>query len=235
MELTPDAHVFWQWGVFKLNATIVFTLVVDVLLVLGSALITRNLSSELSTSRWQTLLEVVVSAIRDQLQQITGDDPRPYLPFIGTLFLFIVTSNALVIVPFYQPPTGSLSTTSALALTVFVAVPYFGIRDEGLARYLKRYIQPSPFMLPFNIIGEISRTVALAIRLFGNIMSGSLIVALIVALAPFFFPILVNVLGLLTGLIQAYIFAVLAAVFIASGARAHDQQQSDEPSKGVVT
>lgn len=233
MELTPDAYVYWKSGIFELNATLVFTLVIDVLLIVGSALITRRLSTELSASRWQTMLEVVVSTIRDQLQQITGDDPRPYLPFIGTLFLFIAISNALVVFPYYQPPTGSLSTTSALALCVFVAVPYFGIRDEGLLGYLKRYIQPSPLMLPFNIIGEISRTVALAIRLFGNIMSGSLIVALIVALAPFFFPVLVNLLGLLTGVIQAYIFAVLAAVFIASGAKAH-RPLKQSPS-GVVT
>lgn len=224
MRLTPDAEIYAQWGFFKLNATIVWTLVVDAVLVIVSAWATRGISSELKTSRWQTLVEVIVDAISIQLSEITQDKPDRYLPFVGTLFLFIALSNAMVIVPVYEPPTGSLSTTSALAICVFIAVPVFGIADGGLKQYLRRYIEPSPFLLPFNIIGELSRTVALAIRLFGNIMSGSLIVALILTLAPFFFPIVVNLLGLLTGLIQAYIFAVLAAVFIASGARAQSER-----------
>jgi F-type H+-transporting ATPase subunit a len=221
VNLTPDAQIFWEWGIVKLNATLLWTLVLDVLLVGGAAWATRNIVGELETTRWQALVEVTVETIRAQLAEITEDDPDRYLPFVGTLFLYIAVSNALVIVPVYQPPTGSLSTTSALAICVFVAVPVFGIRELGLRAYLRRYIEPSPFLLPFNIIGELSRTVALAIRLFGNVMSGSLVVALILALAPLFFPIVVNLLGLLTGLVQAYIFAVLAAVFIASGTRAH--------------
>lgn len=216
MELTPDAWVLWEAGFFKLNATLVFTLVIDVVLLLVAYLATRRLTSDLAITKWQNLLEVVVSTIRNQLAEMSDGDPMRYLPFVGTLFLFIAVSNALVIVPFYQPPTASLSTTTALALCVFIAVPAYGIASRGLGGYLKRYVEPSPLLLPFNIISDISRTAALAIRLFGNIMSGSLIVALILALAPFFFPILINVLGLLTGLIQAYIFAVLAAVFIAA-------------------
>lgn len=232
MELTPDNITYWQWGFVHLNATIVFGWVVSAILVVGSWLITRNLSTGATIPRWQNLLEVVVSQIRAQLTDITRGQALRYLPFIGTLFLFIAMSNALLIVPFYQAPTASLSTTTALALCVFVAVPFYGVVQRGLLGYLKSYAQPSIFMLPFNIIGDFSRTVALAVRLFGNIMSGTLIVAILVALAPLFFPILMNALGLLTGMIQAYIFAVLAAVYIASATQAQPTADEAQPSAG---
>lgn len=227
MELTPDTTVYAEWGFIKLNATIVFGWVVTVLLTLISWLVTRNLSEGPEISRWQNFLESLVEQTREQLRDIIRQDPLPYLPFIGTLLLYIGTSNLLMIVPYYQPPTASLSTTVALAGCVFVAVPFFGIARKGWKDYLRRYVEPSVFMLPFNIIGEISRTVALAIRLFGNIMSGTLIVAILVALTPLFFPIIMNALGVLTGVIQAYIFAVLAAVYIASGMEVRDKPETD--------
>jgi F-type H+-transporting ATPase subunit a len=120
----------------------------------------------------------------DQIREISQQDPRPYLTFVGSLFLFIVVSNMLAIVPGFQAPTGSLSTTAALAIVVFLAVPFFGIQKLGFARYLKQYIQPTPIMLPFNIIGEVSRTLALAVRLFGNVMSGALIAGILLAIVP---------------------------------------------------
>ncbi len=233
MQLTPDAHIFWQYGLLKLNATIVFTLVVDALLIFAAYLATRRLATGFEISRWQSFLELVVSTIRGQLRDIAGPNGDKYMPFVGTLFLFIVISNLLTIVPYYEPPTSSLSTTSALAFCVFVAVPFYGIAERGMVGYLKRYIEPTPLMLPFNLISDLTRTVALSIRLFGNIMSGSLIVGLIISLAPLFFPILVSLLGLITGLIQAYIFAVLATVFIASGARA--QRRVREAPAGGTT
>ncbi|QDG50420.1 F0F1 ATP synthase subunit A [Persicimonas caeni] len=231
MELTPDSIVYARWGFFELNATIVFGWVVSAILVVGSWLITRNLSRGAEIPRWQNLLEVLVDQIRTQLAEITRGSGTRYLPFVGTLFLFIGMSNLLLIVPFYQAPTASLSTTTALALCVFVAVPFYGIVQRGLWGYLKSYAQPSIFMLPFNIIGDFSRTVALAVRLFGNIMSGTLIAAILLALAPLFFPVLMNALGLLTGMIQAYIFAVLAAVYIASATQA---QPSAEGPQGTT-
>jgi F-type H+-transporting ATPase subunit a len=174
--------------------------------------------------RWQNLLEVLVSGMREQIREVSQHDPGAYLPFVGTLFLFIAASNALAIVPGFAPPTGSLSTTIALALCVLVAVPLYGIAERGLGGYFKSYVQPTPFMLPFNIIGEMSRTVALAVRLYGNVMSGTVIAAILLSIVPFFFPIVMQVLGLLTGLIQAYIFAVLAMVYIASATRTHAGQ-----------
>ena len=216
MTISPDSIVFWQWGAVSLNATLVFTWAVMALLTIGAWAITRRLSDGPELSRWQNLLEVLVTGVRDQIREVSRQDPTPYLPFIGTLFIFIATCNLLAIVPGYVPPTGSLSTTAALALTVFVAVPVFGVAQEGVGPYLRHYIRPSVFMLPFNIIGEISRTIALAVRLYGNVMSGTIIVAILLGLAPFFFPVVMQVLGLITGLIQAYIFAVLAVVYIAS-------------------
>ncbi len=118
-----------------------------------------------TVSRWQMMLEVIVTSIRDQIAEVGADDPGRYLPFIGTLFLFIATANLLAVVPGYVPPTGSLSTAAALALCVLIAVPLFSIGERGLRDYLSAYVQPTPLMLPFNIVAEISRTIALAVRL----------------------------------------------------------------------
>lgn len=224
MAISPDSIVFWQWGAFSVNATLVFTWAVMALLTIGSWAITRRLTDGPELSWWQNLLEVVVTGVRDQIREVSRRDPGPFLPYIGTLFIFIAACNLLAIVPGYLPPTGSLSTTTALAITVFVAVPVFGIEQEGVGRYLRHYLRPSVFMLPFNIIGELSRTIALAVRLYGNIMSGTVIVAILLGLAPFFFPVVMQLLGLITGLIQAYIFAVLAVVYIASATAARTSQ-----------
>lgn len=216
MNVNPDATVLWQIGGFAINLTIVYTWAVMALLTVGAWAITRRLSTGDELSRWQSLVEVLVSGMRDQIREVGRRDPGPFLPFVGTLFVFIAASNLLAVIPGFVPPTASLSTTTALALAVFLAVPLFGIREEGLRTYLSHYVRPTWLMLPFNVMGEISRTLALAVRLYGNIMSGALIVAILLTLAPFFFPILMQLLGLLTGLIQAYIFAVLAMVYIAS-------------------
>ncbi len=216
MNLSPDEIVFWQNNFFTLNATILWTWAVILFLCLGSFLITRNLKTDIHISRWQSLLEIIVTSINKQIEEIDLKESKKYIGFIGTLFLFIAISNLFTIFPGYFPPTGSLSTTVALAMSVFLAVPFFGISQSGVKAYLKTYIQPTVMMLPFNIISEVSRTIALAVRLFGNIMSGGMIVAIILSIVPFFFPIIMNALGLLTGMVQAYIFSVLASVYIAS-------------------
>ncbi len=228
MQITPDQWVFFEWRGFALNATIVFTWGVMVLLAVGSWLITRNLSEGETVSRWQVALEVIVGAIRDQIDQIGAKDPLRYLPFIGTLFVFVATANLLMIIPGYRPPTGSLSTTAALAICVLIAVPLFAILQRGLGGYLKTYIQPNIIMLPFNIISEVSRTLALAVRLYGNVMSGTIIAGILISVAPFFFPVLLQLLGLLTGMIQAYIFAVLAMVYIAAATKTDKHTHEDQ-------
>jgi F-type H+-transporting ATPase subunit a len=233
-QISPDAVILWKWGFFSINLTMVFTWAIMALLVLVSWLVTRNLSTGTKISRWQNLLEVFVEAMRNQIRDVSQSDPGPYLPFIGTMFLFIAVSNFLTMIPGYVPPTGSLSTTAALAICVFIAVPAFGILEQGLGGYLKHYFRPTVFMLPFHVIGELSRTLALAVRLFGNIMSGTKIVAILLAITPLLFPIVMQALGLLTGLIQAYIFAILAMVYIVSGTRARKEKEDTEKEQEKI-
>lgn len=237
-DFSPDDVVLWQWGPASLNYTIVYTWLVILLLALIACAATRRLTSGPQLTRWQNLLEIVVDAINTQIREVSQQTPERYLPFVGTLFLFIVVSNMLAVVPGFHPPTASLSTTTALALCVLVAVPVYGIANQGLLGYLRLYVQPTPLMLPFNLIGELSRTLALAVRLFGNMMSGAKIAAILLALAPFFFPVLMSALGLLTGIIQAYIFAMLALVYIASATQAHhgrSQSAKTKPEMNTVS
>lgn len=232
VRLSPDELIVFYVGDLPVNATLVFSWALILLMVVGAWLVTRRLTSDVEMSRGQNLLEVIVSGMRDQIQGMGVDRPELYMPFVGTLFLFIALSNIFAaLVPGFEAPTGSLSTTAALAIVVFVAVPIYGIAQRGVFGYLRQYIEPTPLMLPMNVIGELSRTLALAFRLFGNIMSGALIVGLLLSIAPFFFPIVMRLLGLLTGLVQAYIFAVLAMVYIASATRAvraTASEQADE-------
>ena len=220
MHLSPDQIVYWQYGYLKLNGTIAFTWALMLVLTLGSALVTRRLSMDLNRSRWQNLLEIVVTGIEKQITDVGLRHPEKYIGFLGTLFLFIALASLCTIIPGFEPPTGSLSTTAALALCVLVAVPMFGIEEQGLGSYLKSYAEPTVIMLPFNIISELSRTLALAVRLFGNMMSGTMILAILLTITPFIFPIAMSALGLLTGMVQAYIFSILAGVYIASATRA---------------
>ena len=219
LRLSPDQLIFWQHGFLKLNATILFTWGLMLALALGSHLITRTLSTELKRSRWQDLLEIVVTGIEQQIKEVGLSPPQTYLGFLGTLFVFVATASLCTVIPGYEPPTASLSTTAALALCVFVAVPLFGIEEQGFVLYLKSYVEPTFIMLPFNIISELSRTLALAVRLFGNMMSGTMIIGILLTITPFIFPIVMTALGLLTGMVQAYIFTILAAVYIAAATR----------------
>jgi F-type H+-transporting ATPase subunit a len=229
MKISPDQTILLDLGVVKINATLVFTWLTMALLAAVARRATRKLSTSGELSRWQNLLEVLVEGVQRQIADIARQDPRPFLPFVGTLFIFVAACNLLAVVPGYRPPTGSLSTTSALALCVFLAVPLYGIRRLGLRAYLKNYLQPSPLMLPLNIVGEAARTLALAMRLYGNVMSGAVVGAILLTVTPLFFPVLVHTLGLLTGLVQAYIFAVLATVFIAAGAAAQERDNRAAP------
>lgn len=224
MNITPDALVYAWLGPLPISATLINTWIVMALLLTLALLGRRQLGDADTPGPLQNLLEAVVEALRDQLRDIAQQDPAAYLPFVGTLFLFIAVSNLLGVVPGFEPPTASLSTTAALALAVFAAVPWFGIRHSGVRAYFAEYLKPTPLMLPLHIISELSRTLALAVRLFGNIMSDSVIIAILLSVAPLIFPVLMHLLGLITGLLQAYIFAVLAMVYIAAGTAARPPQ-----------
>jgi F-type H+-transporting ATPase subunit a len=226
MKLSPDQTIFWQHGFITINLTLVTTWALMLVLVLTAMLVTRKLKTDIRISRWQCFLEMIVTGINEQIKEVGLSRPEQYIGFIGTLFLFIGMANLCIIFPGYAPPTASLSTTTALALCVFIAVPFFGISKSGLKGYLKSYLQPTFIMLPFNLISEISRTLALAVRLFGNIMSGGMIVAILLSISPFVFPIVMNALGLLTGTVQAYIFSILATVYIT--AAVHDAKETEK-------
>lgn len=222
MRLSPDQLILWQHGFVQLNATIATTWALILAMTAGAWAITRRLSTEIRISRWQCALEILVAGTASQIEEVGLKPARRYIPFLGTLFSFIAIANLLAIVPGYEPPTGSLSTTAALALCVFVAVPVFGIRQRGWDDYLHSYLQPTAIMLPFNIISELSRSLALAVRLFGNMMSGAMLLAILLTITPFIFPVAMSALGLLTGMVQAYIFSILATVYIAAATGASD-------------
>jgi F-type H+-transporting ATPase subunit a len=230
MHISPDQIIFWQHGFLKINSTIAFTWGLMVVLAVGAKLVTRKLSLDLNRSRWQNLLEIIVTAIEKQIEDVGLQNPEKYIGFLGTLFLFVAIASVCTIIPGYQPPTASLSTTAALAICVFVAVPLFGIENQGMSGYLKSYVQPTVIMLPFNIISELSRTLALAVRLFGNMMSGAMIIAILLTITPFIFPIFMTALGLLSGMVQAYIFSILAAVYIAAATRTRKPKPESQPA-----
>jgi F-type H+-transporting ATPase subunit a len=228
MEITPDHLVLFDWHYVHLNATIAYTWLLMVLLVAASWRATRILAVG-GRSRFTTALEAIVVGIRNQVREVSGTKKSDhYIPFIGTLFLFIATSNILHVVPGWHAPTGSLSTTAALAICVAVSVPLYGIQSLGLKGYLHHYLSPTFFMLPFHVISEFSRTIALAVRLFGNIMSGSMVAALLLAIAPLFVPVAIQALDLLIGLIQAYIFSILSMVYIAAAIRRQDEERQEQ-------
>jgi F-type H+-transporting ATPase subunit a len=214
MRLSSDQLILWQHGFLELNATIITTWAIMLALAGSAFLITRRLSTELVVSRWQCALEILVTGTAAQIDEVGLKSPLRYVPFLGTLFLFIATANFFTILPGYEPPTGSLC--------VFIAVPLFGIRKRGWRGYLHSYLQPTAIMLPFNIISEFSRSLALAVRLFGNMMSGTMILGILLTITPFIFPVAMSALGLLTGMVQAYIFSILATVYIAAATGASD-------------
>jgi len=225
MHLSGDQIILWQYGWLKLNVTIVDTWLLMALLTLGAHLATRGLADPDRPVRWQhwrSLLEWLMVLIHDQLREAGLHQPDRYFTFIATLFLFIASANLVSVIPGFEPPTGSLSTTAALALCVFVAVPLYGIRSVGLKHYLRDYLDPTPIMLPFNVISELTRTLALAMRLFGNMMGDGMIIAILLVVTPFLFPVVMKLLGLLTGMVQAYIFTILATVYIAAATGANN-------------
>jgi F-type H+-transporting ATPase subunit a len=224
-QISPDQVIFFTWGFVTINATLVYTWLVMGILVVGSMVITRNLSTDRTLSRWQNLLEVIVGAIRSEIREVVKEGGDTYFPFIGTLFLFILFSNLFTFIPGYVAPTSSLTTTSALAMLVFFAVPIFGIAKQGIIEYLKEYFRPTFIFFPFHIMGEFSRTLALAVRLFGNLMSHEKVIAILLTVTPLFFPVVMQALGLLIGVIQAYIFAVLTMVYIASATQMHEETE----------
>ena len=204
--------VLFHLGPVAITRPVVTTWAIMAVLTLGSWFVTRRLT--LHPNRRQAVVELVVTGIMGQVEEVIRKDPRPFLPMLGTLFIFLVAANLSGVLPAVQAPTGTLETPAALALIVFGSVHFFGLRARGPVGYLASFAKPKAIMLPLNIVSEITRTFSLMIRLFGNVMSGEFIIALIVGLAGLFVPIPLMALEILVGLVQAYIFTMLATVFI---------------------
>ncbi len=208
--------VLFHLGPVAITRPVVTTWVIMLVLTAVCWLVTRRLKA-VPDGR-QAALEIVVTGIAAQIEDVIHKDARPFLPLLGTLFIFLVTANLSGVLPGVEAPTSKLETPAALALIVFFSVHYFGIRARGIRGYLASFAKPKLVMLPLNVLSELTRTFSLMLRLFGNIMSGEFIIALIVALAGLFVPIPLMALEILIGLVQAYIFTVLAAVFIGAAA-----------------
>jgi F-type H+-transporting ATPase subunit a len=213
MQSSPLASiVIFHLGPIAVTRPVVTTWAIMAVLTLASWFVTRRLGQK--PDRRQAVLEVIVTSIARQIHDVIRKDPRPFLPLLGTLFIFLVVANLSGMLPGVEAPTGKLETPAALALIVFAAVHYFGVRAQGLVGYLANFAKPKLIMLPLNIISEVTRTFSLMVRLFGNVMSGEFLIAVVLALAGLFVPIPLMALEILVGLVQAYIFTVLAAVFI---------------------
>lgn len=213
MESSPlTSMVLFHIGPVAITRPVVTTWIIMAVLAFVCRFVTRRLAI-LPNGR-QAVLEGIVTGIATQIEDVIRKDARPFLPLVGTLFIFLVAANLSGVFPGVEAPTGKIETPAALALIVFFSVHYFGIRARGLAGYLGSFAEPKLIMLPLNILSEITRTFSLMVRLFGNVMSGEFIIGLVVALAGLFVPIPLMALEILVGLVQAYIFTVLATVFI---------------------
>ncbi len=213
MQASPlSSAVLFHLGPIPIARPVVTTWAIMLALAAGSRIATRRLV--LHPGLRQAAVESLIETLRSEIQSIVRRDPGPFMPLLGTLFVFLAVSNLSGVVPGVQAPTGRIETPAALAAIVFMSVHYFGVRSQGVRRYLASFAKPKLIMLPLNVVSEITRTFSLMVRLFGNVMSGEFVLALVVTLAGLVVPIPFMVLEILVGLIQAYIFTVLATVFI---------------------
>ena len=213
MQGSPlTSAVLFHLGPVAITRAVVTTWIIMAALAIICRLATRRLEKQ--PDGRQAVLEVIVTGIAEQIEEVIRKDARPFLPMLGTLFIFLVVANLGGLLPGVEAPTSRIETPAALALIVFFSVHYFGVRARGLRGYLASFAEPKLIMLPLNILSEVTRTFSLMVRLFGNVMSGEFVIALVLALAGLFVPIPLMVLEILVGLVQAYIFTVLATVFI---------------------
>ena len=222
-----EAAAIWFYiGPFAISSIVVTTWGIMLALGVFSWLATRNLA--LDPGPLQTMLEGVVSAMEESICAVLPDRAQQLLPFIGTLWIYIVFANLVGVVPHLHAPTGNLSVTAGLALLVFLSVHWFGIRSDGLRRYFKHYLSPTPILLPFHLISEITRTVALAVRLFGNIMSLEMAALLVLLVAGLLAPVPLLMLHIVEAMVQAYIFGMLALIYVAGAMQSQQNSKRDE-------
>ncbi|MCA9693359.1 MAG: F0F1 ATP synthase subunit A [Nannocystaceae bacterium] len=220
-EIFADPVLAWL-GPVPLTRTMITSLATSVALIVASTLIARAVRDQPS-GVLAALGRLTTRFLADLVEQAAGQRWPALEAFAGALFLFIAAAAVVGQLPGVPSPTSNLAAAGALAAVVFLAVPLAGVRAKGLGGYLKHYLRPNPLLLPLHIISELSRTLALALRLFGNMMSGHLVVALIVALTGFFVPVPLMALDLLIGLLQAYIFTILSCVYVGAAIRVGEE------------
>ncbi len=218
------ADVVFQIGPVEISSTVVTTWLLMAVLGLFAWVTTRHLATE--PGPLQTALEGVVASIEQAVAAVAPQQAQQLMPFIGTLWVFLVIANLSGLIPGVHSPTRDLSATAALAILVFLSVHWFGIRAQGLKRYLRHYLTPSPILLPFHLISEVTRTIALAVRLFGNIMSLEMTALLILLVAGFLAPIPILMLHIVEAFVQAYIFGMLALIYVAGGLQSQQLRQN---------
>ena len=222
----PVFHV----GPVPITNPVIVTVIIMAAMALFSILLTRRLA--LRPGRTQAAVELVTQALDQQIRDVIQSDPAPYRALIGTIFLFVLIANWTSVLPGIEPPTAHLETDAALALIVFAATIWHGIRANGVLGYLKTFAEPTWVMIPLNIVEQITRTFSLIIRLFGNVMSGVFVIGIILSLAGLLVPIPLMALDLLTGAVQAYIFAILATVFIGAAVSEGQSDAKSGPEQG---
>ncbi|MBI5438118.1 MAG: F0F1 ATP synthase subunit A [Nitrosomonadales bacterium] len=220
------ATIWFHIGPFAVTSIVVTTWGIMLALGVFCWLATRNLA--LDPGPLQAMLEGMVSAMEESICAVLPDRAQQLLPFIGTLWIYIVFANLVGVIPRLHAPTGNLSVTAGLALLVFLSVHWYGVRNEGLRRYLKHYLSPSPILLPFHLLSEVTRTVALAVRLFGNIMSLEMAAMLILLVAGLLAPVPLLMLHIVESLVQAYIFGMLALIYVAGAMQSQQNLERDE-------
>jgi len=208
-------HVVWRIGPVEITDTVVTTWGLMLVLWIFSWLVTRRLSDK--PGAWQTAIEGSIGTIEEAVRSVLPEHARLVMPFIATLWLFVVLANLTGLIPGLHSPTRDLSATAGLAILVFLSAHWYGIRSQGLRAYLRHYLTPSPILLPFHVIGEITRTVALAVRLFGNMMSLEMAALLVLLVAGFLAPIPILMLHIVEALVQAYLFGMLALIYVGGG------------------
>lgn len=236
-ELEVGHHLYWQLGNLKIHGQVFLTswFVIGIL-VIASIAATRN--AQRIPSGIQNLMEYALEFIRDLAKNQLGEkEYRPWVPFIGTLFLFIFVSNwsgalipwKLIKLPSGElaAPTNDINTTVALALLTSLAYFYAGFSKKGLG-YFKKYIEPTPILLPIAILEDFTKPLSLSFRLFGNILADELVVGVLVLLVPLFIPLPVMALGLFTSAIQALVFATLAGAYIHEALEGHGGEEHEE-------
>ena len=223
-ELSPV--VLFNAGPLAITSTVLTTLGIVALIALVAWSLSRRLRDQ--PGRFQTMAESVVVAMEDAIRAVAPDHVKLLLPFIGSLWIYLVIANLTGLIPGLHSPTRDLSATAALAILVFLSVHWFGIRSQGLRSYLRHYISPNPVLLPFHLLSEITRTVALAVRLFGNMMSLEMAALLVLLVAGFLAPIPILMLHIVEALVQAYIFGMLALIYVAGGLQLQQLKQTTQ-------